>query len=131
MTRPSSDPASTDDEDRDLVVLHSDENRKARSRLWILVQVLTLMPLVYAAGVVLDMSCARPGVGYTAPNGVFVQCEALSRGRRLTPPSCARYGSKETNPVGYGIALAAMTSLGVVIWVSTRPGRGLRMSRAR
>lgn len=106
--------------------------RSNRRHLWIALQLAVVLPLAWAAVVVVDMTFAIPGKGYRSASGQYVACEALAaRGKSSTQPRCATHGSMETNPTGYAAALAALASLSSVLWVTTRPGRGLRLSRER
>jgi hypothetical protein len=127
MKHPSTD--GYDGSNRDFLLVQSDAARRRRSRLWILAQILAAIPFLYATSIVLEMSFAQPGVGYIAPNGRSIQCEALAPGKRLAAPRCATFGSKETSPVAYVLAIASASALGALLWASTRRGRGLRLSR--
>jgi hypothetical protein len=92
--------------------------------------VLTFAPFMFSTMIVFEMTVAKPGGGYRTDAGQYVHCQALAmRGKSQNKPRCAYYGSKETNPRGYGIAVAALLGLGAVLWVSSRPGRGLSWSK--
>ena len=108
------------------------DGRVHERRWWIALQIAAIVPLMWAVVVVAEMTFAMPGRGYHDASGKYIACEALAaRGKPYTAPRCATYGSMETNPIGYAGAFALLVALSSVLWVSTRPGRGLRFSRAR
>lgn len=90
-----------------------------------------LLPFMFSVVTVIEMTFAQPGKGYRSPSGVNVACEALApRAKSYTEPRCARFGSMETNPRGFGLALVSLALLGGGMWLSCRPGRGLRFARS-
>jgi hypothetical protein len=98
--------------------------------LWVTLQAGSILPFMWAAVVVIEMTFAMPGQGYRTESGNYVVCEALAaRGKPYTAPRCATYGSKETNPTGYTASVALLCALSAILWATTRPGRGLRFSR--
>ena len=104
--------------------------RRLPKALWIALQAATVLPFMWAAVVVIEMTFAMPGKGYRTESGNYVACEALAaRGKPYTAPRCATYGSIKTNPTGYAGSVALLCVLSMVLWVTTRPGRGLRFSR--
>jgi hypothetical protein len=97
---------------------------------WIGVQVVALIPWMLATMVTVEMVFAEPGKGYVAPSGQHVSCEALApRGKSGSMPKCALFGSKETNPGGFALAVASFALLSGIMWISSRPGRGLKFSK--
>lgn len=91
---------------------------------------LVVLPFMFALSVTVEMSFALPGKGHVAPNGSYVSCEALApRAKSYSKPRCSNFGSVETNPLGFVLALASLGALGIVVWLSCRPGRGLRWTR--
>lgn len=87
-------------------------------------------PKYKAAWVTIEMVFAEPGKGYAAPSGQHVTCEALApRGKSGSKPKCALFGSKETNPAGFALAVASFVLLSGIMWISLRPGRGLKFSK--
>ena len=104
--------------------------RDSRRRAWIALQVVLVLPFMFSVAIVLEMAFAQPGKGYRSTSGVDVTCEALApRAKSYSEPRCARFGSMETNPQGFGWAIASLALLGGGIWLSCRPGRGLRFAR--
>jgi hypothetical protein len=105
-------------------------SRDRRRGAWVAFQVALVLPLMLSAGVVLEMTFARPGEGYRSASGVEKSCEALApRYKSYTAPRCATFGSMETNPLGFGIAVASLAALGAAVWLACRPGHGLRFAR--
>ena len=83
-----------------------------------------------AGAIAMEMTFAEPGKGYISESGQPVQCEALApRGKSRSKPSCAYFGSMETNPQGYAVSLLALAGIGILLSWSSRPGRGLRWSK--
>lgn len=67
---------------------------------------------------------------YVTPSGKYIACEALApRGKATSQPRCAYFGSKETNPKGFALAIASFAILYGVMWIGSRPGRGLKFSK--
>jgi|SRR5471030_334994 len=99
---------------------------------WVTLQLLIIVPFGFASSIVIDMTFAKPGGSYLSDTNERVQCEALAPPRKniYSKPQCAAFGSMETNPRGYAIAVTACVSLGALLWWSSRPGRGLRASRS-
>ncbi len=88
------------------------------------------LPMMFAFFTVIDMTFALPGRGFVSKENAVVWCEALApQYKSYSPPRCSRFGSKETNPQGYAIAIGACVVMGSFLWFSSRPGRGLRLSR--
>lgn len=105
-------------------------SRDSRRRAWVVLQLLVVLPFMFATATVIEMGFAEPGKGFLDQSGTYVACEALApRAKSYTQPRCARFGSMETNPAGFGVAVASFTLLAGIIWLSCRPGRGLRFSR--
>ena len=103
---------------------------KSRRRLWIMLQVLIIAPFMFTAMTIVEMTFAEPGGAYVAESGQKIRCEALARsGRSLGWLHCATFGSKETNPRGFLLAITTFTGLSALLWWSSRPGRGLRFSK--
>lgn len=67
--------------------------------------------------------------GYLSETGNYIECEAVSPATRRGKIGCARFGSKETNPNGYVLAWIGVISFGALLWISSRSGRGLKVSR--
>ena len=110
----------------------SSQVRSQGRRWWIAIQLITVVPFLWSAALAIEMTFAIPGKGYYDASGTYVTCEALAaRGKPYTAPRCAAFGSMETNPVGYAGAIALVAALSSALWFTTRPGRGLRFSRAR
>jgi hypothetical protein len=108
------------------IVASSSRSATAR-KYWIALQVTLAIPFLLSMGLVIEMTFAVPGKGYHDQSGKYVACEALaSRSKVSTPRRCSVFGSKETNPVGYAGALAILAATSAILFVSTRPGRGLR-----
>jgi len=108
------------------VVASSSRNETAR-KCWIALQVALVIPFLFTFGLVIEMTFAFPGQGYHDQSGKYVACEALaSRRSAATPRRCALFGSIETNPLGYTGAIALLATISGVLFLSTRPGRGLR-----
>ncbi len=99
-------------------------------RAWIALQVSLMLPFMFSVAIVLEMAFAQPGKGYRSPAGVDIACEPLApRAKIYSAPRCARFGSMETNPQGFGLALASLALLSGGMWLSCRPGCGLRFAR--
>jgi hypothetical protein len=99
--------------------------------LWIALQLLVIVPFVFSFTIVVEMTFAIPGGSYFVEPNKPVQCEALVISTKAYMKShCATFGSKETNPGGYVIAVTSLSSLGIFLWVSSRPRRGLRLGRS-
>ncbi len=108
------------------VVVSSSRNQAAR-KYWIALQIALVAPFLFTAGLVIEMTFAFPGQGYHDEAGKYVACEALaSRRSPATPRRCALFGSMETNPSGYAGAIALLAGISGLLFMSTRPGRGLR-----
>jgi len=98
--------------------------------IWVGVQLLAVIPYMVAGCMTFEMVFAEPGKGYVGPSGKYVACEALApRSRASSPPRCASFGSMETNPAGFGWLVASFALLNGVMWISSRPGRGLKFSK--
>lgn len=97
---------------------------------WITFQLILMVPYIYSMVTVIDMSRAEPIGGYTDESGRFIQCEAVSPpSKYVKTPSCAEHGSMETNRSGYLMAWGSLLLTASMLWVTSRPGRGLRISR--
>jgi hypothetical protein len=111
---------------------NNESNGVKRGRLyiaWIAGQIAAIVLWYGTFSVLMDMSFAEPHKSYLAASGKIIDCEALVRpGRHAKFPHCSQFGSVETNPGGYVLAWLAAGSISVFIWLSTRPGRGLRFS---
>jgi hypothetical protein len=104
--------------------------RKAYKAAWIGLQLVALIPWMISGALSIEMTFAEPNKGYVTSSGRYVSCEALApRGRTSSPYRCASLGSKETNPSGYGWVLVSFGVLSGVMWISSRPGRGLKFSK--
>lgn len=98
-----------------------------KRRRWVALQLLVIVPFMFAGSVVFEMMTAVPGGSYLSETGQHIQCEALTtRGRVNIKPDCASFGSMETNPGGFALAMTAFVSLSALLWYSSRPRRGLR-----
>lgn len=97
---------------------------------WIILQLVLILPFLHAISTVIGMSVAEPIGGYFDKSGKFIQCEAVSPPtKHVREPTCAQYGSKETNPKGYALAWLGVVLIGSVLYISSRPGRGMRINR--
>jgi hypothetical protein len=105
-------------------------SRKKYKAAWIGVQLLALIPWIFSGALFYEMTFAEPQKGYVTSSGNYISCEALApRSRTTSPYRCAYLGSKETNPTGFRWVLVSFSVLSGVMWVSSRPGRGLRFSK--
>ena len=105
-------------------------SRKKYKAAWIGLQLVTLVPWIVSGALTIEMTFAEPNKGYVTSAGEHVSCEALAPRSRTTSPSrCAFLGSKETNPTGFGWVLVSVAVLSGVRWASSRPGRGLKLSK--
>jgi hypothetical protein len=104
--------------------------RKTYRAAWIGLQVVILIPWMVFGALSIEMTFAEPNKGYVTSSGKYVSCEALApRSRTTSPYRCAFLGSKETNPTGFGWVLASFAVLNGMMWISSRPGRGLTFSK--
>lgn len=95
--------------------------------LWIAGQVLAIVPTFLAFSTVMDMTFAKPGGSYVDESKVLVRCEALAMPtKKWHAPRCASFGSMETNPGGYAAAWLGLAACFGFLWLSSRPGRGLK-----
>jgi hypothetical protein len=98
---------------------------------WITLQLVLFFPFIHAMTTVIGMSVAEPIGGYLDKSGRYIECEAVSPPtKHVREPTCAPYGSKETNPKGYLIAWFGVVSIGSILYISSRPGRGMRITRS-
>lgn len=75
------------------------------------------------------MSRSEATGGYYDESGKYIECEAVSPpSKHVKIPKCAPYGSMETNKLGYAIAWFSAASFGYLLWLTSRPGRGLKIS---
>jgi hypothetical protein len=131
MPRVSKSNVDVAEEIAGFVVLRSDRARRLRTFAWAVVQLFAALPLMFTFFTVLDMTFAIPHKGYVSVSQTYVACEALApQYKRYSSPRCSRFGSMETNPSGYVLAIGACFTLGSFIWFSSLPGRGLRLSRS-
>lgn len=107
----------------------------ARPKLkWVLSQVFLVLAFFSLSALVIEAAFAIPLVRYQADYGRvpanLLHCDAIHLpGKRGFSPTCARFGSVETNFAGFaalGLGLSATVFL--LAW-SARPGRGLRFGR--
>ena len=106
-------------------------SRTRRRALWIVFQIGCTLAFLFSSAVAIEMGFAEPGKGYMSASGTPVPCEALApRVKSYSEPRCARLGSIATNPVGFGLALTSLAALGGILWMTSRPGRGLRFDRS-
>lgn len=101
---------------------------------WIVIQIALIFLFLFATTTVIEMTYATPNQGYTKESGQYVSCEALEylstrQVRSGMKPSCASFGSMETNKLGYLYAWLSVIVLIMLLWFTSRPGRGLHFSR--
>lgn len=104
--------------------------KRSMRSLWIALQLLLVIPFMFAGAMLVEMTFAEPGRSYRADAGELVECEALApRSKRYNRPRCASFGSMETNPGGYAVTVVSLVSLGALLWWTSRPRRGLSWSK--
>ena len=92
--------------------------------IWTVFQILLFLPFLFLISVFVDMSFAEPGKGYIAKSGQAIKCEALAP-RSKSGQHCSAFGSKETNPIGYGLVVSSIAGVIILGWWCGRPGRGI------
>lgn len=107
----------------------------ARPKLkWVLLQALLVLAFFSLSALVIEVAFAIPVSRYQADYGRIPanlsHCDAVSLpGKRGLSPRCARLGSVETNLAGFAALGFGLSATVLLLALSARPGRGLRVGR--
>lgn len=107
----------------------------ARPKLrWVVLQAFLVPPLFFLGALVIEATFPIPLYRYQADHGPvplnLSHCDAVFLpGKRGLSPSCATFGSVETNPAGFAALGFGLSATVLLLALSVRPGRGLRFGR--